>query len=79
MKTNEMKSLLTKFFYRNEHLFFQILIQNEMSMDVYGEYDDYDEYRRIFDSLQNNFIEWTPLRIFQDKTVRSELNLAKVA
>ena len=36
MRTNEIKSLLTKFYYNDEHLYFQILIQKENSIDVYG-------------------------------------------
>jgi hypothetical protein len=79
MKTNDIKSLLTKFFYKNDHLFFQILIQDEMSAEVYGEYGDYEEYRRTFNNLQNSMIDWTPLRLVQDRTVGSESAFAKVA
>jgi hypothetical protein len=81
MKTNEMKSLMTKFFYRNDNLLFQIMIQDETTKDIeiYAEYEDYDDYRRTLDGLQNNYIDWTPLRLVQDKTFKSEHAFAKVA
>jgi hypothetical protein len=81
METNEMKNLLTKFFYKNDHLCYQIMIKDTTSVniDVYGEYDDFDDYRRTLDGLQNNQIDWTPLRLVQDKTFKTEHTFAKVA
>ena len=57
MKSYELKSLLTKFFYRSEHLYFQIMIQGENSIELYGEYTDYNEYKETFDILQKNLAE----------------------
>jgi hypothetical protein len=81
METNEMKNILSKFFYKKDYLFYQILIQDSMSnkIDVYGEYEDFDDYRKTLESLQNNQIDWTPLRLVQDKTFNSEQTFAKVA
>jgi CRISPR/Cas system Type II protein with McrA/HNH and RuvC-like nuclease domain len=81
METNEMKNLLTKFFYKNDHLFYQIMIHDAKSMnsEIYGEYEDFDVYRRTLDGLQNNVIDGKPLRLVQDKTFKSEHAFAKVA
>lgn len=81
METNEMKNLLSKFYYKNDYLFYQILIQDSTSknLDLYGEYEDFDDYRKTLDGLQNNIIDWTPLRLVQDKTFKSEHAFANVA
>lgn len=81
METNEMKNLLSKFYYKNDYLFYQILIQDPTSknLDLYGEYEDFDDYRKTLDGLQNNIIDWTPLRLIQDKTFKSEHAFANVA
>ncbi len=81
METNEMKNLLSKFYYKNDYLFYQILIQDSTSknLDLYGEFEDFDDYRKTLDSLQNNIVDWTPLRLVQDKIFKSEHAFAKVA
>ncbi len=79
MKSYEIKSLLTKFFYRNDHLLFQIMIQGESSVEVYGEYTDYNEYKNIFDTLQRDLTEKNQLKIISEKFVVSKIPLAKVA
>jgi hypothetical protein len=81
METNEMKNILSKFFYKNDYLFYQILIHDPMSqnIDVFGEYEDFDDYRKTLEGLQNNQIDWTPLRLVQDKTFTSEQVFSKVA
>jgi hypothetical protein len=79
MKTSECKSLLTKFFYKNEHLYFQILIQSETSTNVYGEFDDYSDYKETFDRLQSNLSSISPLKLIPERFLKSETRLAKVA
>ena len=81
METNEMKNLLSKFYYKNDYLFYQILIQDPISknLDLYGEFEDFDDYRKTLDGLQNNIVDWTPLRLVQDKTFKSEHAFANVA
>jgi hypothetical protein len=79
MKTSECKSLLTKFFYKNEHLYFQILIQGETTTNVYGEFDDYSDYKETYDRLQGNLLEISSLKIVPDRFLKSETHFAKVA
>jgi hypothetical protein len=79
MKTSECKSLLTKFFYKNEHLYFQILVQGETTTNVYGEFDDYSDYKETFDRLQGNLSDTRPLKIVTDGFLKSETLFAKVA
>lgn len=79
MRTNEIKSLLTKFYYNNEHLYFQILIQKENSMEVYGEYADYHEYKNTFDMLQKDIDEKKNVKIVTEKSIKTQIPLAKVA
>jgi hypothetical protein len=79
MKTIETKSLLTKFFYKNEHLYFQILVQSESNTDVYGEYDDYSDYKTSFDTLQRNLTSGCGLKLVSDNYMKAENRFAKVA
>lgn len=79
MKTSECKSLLTKFFYKNEHLYFQILIQSEIITNVYGEFDNYSEYKETFDRLQRNILDINALMIVTDRLLPTQSHFAKVA
>ncbi len=79
MRTNEIKSLLTKFYYNNEHLYFQILVQKENSMEVYGEYADYRDYKKNFDMLQKEIDEKMNVKIVTEKIIKTKIPLAKVA
>jgi hypothetical protein len=79
MKTSECKSLLTKFFYKNEHLYFQILIQGETTTNVYGEFDDYSDYKETFDRLQSNIFSRSPIKLIPEKLLKTGTRLAKVA
>lgn len=42
------KKLLTKYFYKDNQLCFQILITNNDKKDIIGEYSNYSDYRRAF-------------------------------
>ena len=79
MKSYEIKSILTKFFYRNEHLYFQIMIQSEDSLEIHGEYTNYSEYKENFDVLQNDLVEKNQFKVIPEKFVVSKIPLAKVA
>ena len=79
MRTNEIKSLLTKFYYNNEHLYFQILIQKENLIEVHGEYADYYEYKNTFDILQKDIDEKKNVKIVTEKSIKTQIPLAKVA
>lgn len=49
----QVKDLITKFFYRDNHLCFQILLHLEGNETViYKEYIDYSEYKKAFNELQ---------------------------
>ena len=42
------KKLLTKYFYKDNQLCFQILITSDDKKDIIGEYTNYSDYRRAF-------------------------------
>ena len=51
-KTNYIiDQLITKFFYRNNQLFFQILLNTDNSTTTYGEYTDYSTYKKVYNQL----------------------------
>jgi hypothetical protein len=72
MNLLKVNSLLTRFVYKNEHLCFQILIQNEEEVEVHGEYVDYSEYRSAFDALQTRFQSVKPMRVVPDTLKQTE-------
>ena len=46
------QDLITKFYYNNNHLCFQILIKtNNEETTSYMEFTDYNEYRKVFNGL----------------------------
>ncbi len=46
------QDLITKFYYNNNHLCFQILIKtNNGESTPYMEFTDYNEYRKVFNGL----------------------------
>jgi hypothetical protein len=79
MVSKETRSLLTKFFYRDNYLHFQILIQSANEMQICGEFTNYDEYRKSFDVLQNRLTDFKSKAMPSVKIFASELGLAKVA
>jgi hypothetical protein len=79
MVSKETKSLLTKFFYRDNYLHFQILMQSASDMQICGEFTNYDEYRKSFDALQSRLSDFTSKAMPNVKNLKLELGLAKVA
>ena len=63
----EIQSLLTQFFYKNECLHFQILIQTEHQTVIYGEYADYTSYKTTYDALQKQLMEQQPIDLASNK------------
>lgn len=50
----QVKDLITKFFYKNNHLCFQILLHTRTNETIaYGVYANYSTYKKDFDNLQN--------------------------
>ena len=79
MKTHEAQSLLTKFFYNDNHLHFQILIQTENDLVLYGEYSDYGLYKTAFDMIKFKLNNATKIINLAEKNSINETAFAKVA
>lgn len=79
MVSKETKSLLTKFFYRDNYLHFQILLQTANDMQICGEFTNYDEYRKSFDNLQSHLIDFKSKPALNVKNLKLELSLANMA
>jgi hypothetical protein len=79
MVSKETKSLLTKFFYRDNYLHFQILLQSANDMQICGEFTNYDEYRKSFDTLQSRLMDFKSKTSPNVKNLKLELGLANVA
>ena len=54
ISSSDIINLITLFYYKNNHLRYQILIHlsGERTI-VYGEYENYKEYKSEFEKLQN--------------------------
>jgi hypothetical protein len=75
----QVKDLITKFFYKNNHLCFQILLHTKMNETIaYGVYANYSAYRKDFDNLQNARSNNLKITI-QNKNKEKETLTAKVA
>lgn len=75
----QIKDLITKFFYRNNHLCFQILLHTEWNETIaFGEFSDYSEYKKAFNDLQIARTKKMPLNI-PEKKLQPEVNNIKVA
>jgi hypothetical protein len=79
MVSKETKSLLTKFFYRDNYLHFQILMQSANEMQICGEFTNYDEYRKSFDALEMRLSDFKEKTLPNVKKLKLELGLANVA
>ncbi len=79
MKFQETRSLLTKFFYNANHLHFQILIQTENDLELYGEYSDYKLYKSEFDQIFESLNIGKKLKSLTEKKIQLEIPLANVA
>jgi hypothetical protein len=79
MVAKEPKSLLTKFFYRDNYLHFQILMQSATEMQICGEFTNYDEYRKSFDALEMRLSDFKAKAMPNVKNFKLELGLVKVA
>ena len=79
MNTKMAQSLLTKFFYQDNYLHFQILVQTEQQTQVAGEFTDYAEYRKAFDALQMRLMRSWEAVGFSEKVLKPEAAFAKMA
>lgn len=79
LKGGEVKDLITKFFYRDSYLCFQIMLQLEGDETVvYKEYIDYSEYKKAFAELQQIRTKNQAL-IIPNKSLKFEAEGMKVA
>jgi hypothetical protein len=75
----QVKDLITKFFFRNNHLCFQILLHLEGNETIiYKEYNDYSEYKLAFNELQQIRSKNNSL-IIPNKNIKLETTEIKVA
>jgi len=72
----QVKDLITKFFYKNNHLCFQILLHTQMNETVaYGVYTNYSTYKKDFENLQNARSNNLTINV-QNKNKESEMMVA---
>ena len=75
----QIKDVITKFYYRNNHLCFQILLHLEGNETViYKEFNDYSEYKDSFNELQQIRLKNRGL-IIPNKSLKFETESVKVA
>ena len=75
----QVKDLITKFFYRDNHLCFQILLHLEGNETViYKEFTDYSEYKNAFNELQQIRSKNRGL-VIPNKNLKNEVSKVKVA
>lgn len=79
IKGRQVKDLITKFFYKDNHLCFQILLHlNNNRTIVFQEFTDYTEYKSVFNALQQARAKNSILKFPNDNFVM-EPNGLKVA
>lgn len=79
LKGGAVKELITKFFYRDNNLCFQIMLDLEGKETViYKEYVDYTEYKKAFAELQQIRTKNQAL-IIPNKSLKLEVEGMKVA
>ena len=75
----QVKDLITKFFYKKNHLCFQILLHTKMNETIaYGVYANYSTYKKDFDDLQNARSNNLKI-VIQNKNKEGETLTEKVA
>ena len=79
MNTNKTQNLLTKFFYIGNNLHFQILVLTEIDWVIYDEYDNYSEYLKAFNEIQNALVVETKVVKMTEKNKNLETAFANVA
>ena len=79
MNTNKTQNLLTKFFYLGNNLHFQILVLTEIDWVIYDEYDNYAEYLKAFNEIQNALVVETKVVKMTEKNKNLETAFANVA
>ncbi len=77
LKGADVENLITKFYYKDNHLCFQILLQCGFeNMIAYQEYSDYSEYKTAFNQLIDMRSKNEAINIPNSKTNLSYMSLA---
>ncbi len=50
-KGSQLDNIITRFYYKQQELFFQIILQREEEQVFHSEYNDYSQYRSTFQEL----------------------------
>ena len=75
IKGTQIKNLITKFYYKDNHLCFQILIHCEGDKTiVYNEYTDYSEYKKEYNKLLEIKSDETSVNLPQTDTETSNMS-----
>ena len=74
-----VKDLITKYFYKQNHLCFQILLHLDSNKTLlFGEFTNYDKYKKAFNSLQKARVQNLKISV-QNKISERNQYEAKVA
>jgi len=77
LKGADIQNLVTKFYYKDNHLCFQILLQCDTDNTIaYQEYSDYAEYKNAFNQLIDMRSNNESINIPQSKKKMSYMSLA---
>ncbi len=77
LKGTQIKNLITKFFYKDNHLCFQILIHCETDQTVsYREFSDYSTYKKVYDKLLKAKSENMLISIPESQSKSTHMNFA---
>ena len=77
IKGTQIKNLITKFYYKDNHLCFQILIHGEADQTInYREFTDYDEYKQEYNILLKAKSENSVITIPDYKQKETQMNFA---
>lgn len=73
----DIQNLITKFYYKNNHLCFQILLYLGVESTLpYKEFTDYTEYKKVYTELMNAKANNQTVELPQNNLVLSNMGLA---
>ncbi|MFK8102216.1 MAG: hypothetical protein AB8G15_06825 [Saprospiraceae bacterium] len=74
---SDVKNLITKFYYKNNHLCFQILLQLGLDKMVpYSEYKDYAAYKEDFNNLLKAKSNNIAINMPNEKTAKTNVSFS---
>jgi len=73
----EIQNLITKFYYKNNHLCFQILLHLGVEKTIpFQEFTDYKEYKKVYSHLMNVKNTNAQIELPKNNLVLSNMGLA---